>query len=815
MDSNVAGCMDTENIGAGDSPGAAVAERLDCSALTKMNRAQSPAGSLPDFRKWESCRTMPLVGAGFLGDLPFSLPLHSGAAPYSPHFTLVDSQDLAVESHPSPEARDAIRGTLTRVPNTPSRSGGEVRLLASHLGESGSIPGRWGRTRITACGNRDEPWSAGFLGDVLFSSALHSGTVPHTPHSTLVDSQGHNAKSRPNLFTSLHLACVAVLIGSKTTSTCVPKKLRGAFRVLPDEYCCIFESLGRQGSIDRERIIPGVMGRCVGAARDSAAACTSACGLETNLHYGQGHTNFAKRTPHVLDFNTLRAYQRFPFAYWRRVSVRRHSLGRMSDSSFVGSALYPSPLDKPAADDVAGCDVTTNRPINATEVCEMFRPQKVFLFIVNSRWSSDILLRLISLDREQPSSLKTSPSETRHNHDHDHTAARRQGSGHSLRWFERRSRSHVVCQTDVTRVYVGCRCSCAWGQVLFRERAGAREVSARVSASLDIVRNDGREMNRSSFMMSHFTLPCVNPPPPPPPPTTQPTSPATPPLQHSETPFPPPLLSNHFQLGNPFPLVAGWSTIVTVMWPRRETIADCNMRSEYLALTERQAVSSSVVRRRPERRSQELTMPFAVNPPQFNSHGTQQGRDSWAVPDDERQRRQRLAPGAIISARDATGASLSTQHNLPGNSFQCGRRSGWHCYRKLTIYGVQLVCHRSWNRIPLKPACSPVCKHARALCPAQAHFRSAIDCVPAYDAMGPGFASRISNSCSLLFSVRVVTESPHVVNCHTMARIKVVSRAFISHSTCYFSLDVCRIDSQHRISEFFEFEFRAHLCMTE
>ncbi|KAJ8890426.1 hypothetical protein PR048_009934 [Dryococelus australis] len=43
-------------------PGAVVAKRLACSPPTRSNRAQSPAGSLPDFRMWESCRTMPLVG---------------------------------------------------------------------------------------------------------------------------------------------------------------------------------------------------------------------------------------------------------------------------------------------------------------------------------------------------------------------------------------------------------------------------------------------------------------------------------------------------------------------------------------------------------------------------------------------------------------------------------------------------------------------------------------------------------------------------------------------------------------------------------
>ncbi|KAJ8866173.1 hypothetical protein PR048_033697 [Dryococelus australis] len=39
--------------------------------------------------------------AGFLEDLPFPPPLHSGAAPYSPRFTLIVSQDLAVKICPN------------------------------------------------------------------------------------------------------------------------------------------------------------------------------------------------------------------------------------------------------------------------------------------------------------------------------------------------------------------------------------------------------------------------------------------------------------------------------------------------------------------------------------------------------------------------------------------------------------------------------------------------------------------------------------------------------------------------------------------
>ncbi|KAJ8889131.1 hypothetical protein PR048_008625 [Dryococelus australis] len=75
----------------------AVAERLACSPPTKTNRVQSPAGPLPEFCMWESCRTMLLVG-GFSRESPVPPPLHSDAAPYSRRFTLIGSQNLAVKS---------------------------------------------------------------------------------------------------------------------------------------------------------------------------------------------------------------------------------------------------------------------------------------------------------------------------------------------------------------------------------------------------------------------------------------------------------------------------------------------------------------------------------------------------------------------------------------------------------------------------------------------------------------------------------------------------------------------------------------------
>ncbi|KAJ8869920.1 hypothetical protein PR048_028930 [Dryococelus australis] len=76
---------------------AAVAQRFACSPHTKANQAQSPAGSLPNFRKWLSCRTMPLVG-GFSRGSPVSPVLLFQRCSILTSITLIGSQDLA---HPN------------------------------------------------------------------------------------------------------------------------------------------------------------------------------------------------------------------------------------------------------------------------------------------------------------------------------------------------------------------------------------------------------------------------------------------------------------------------------------------------------------------------------------------------------------------------------------------------------------------------------------------------------------------------------------------------------------------------------------------
>ncbi|KAJ8873932.1 hypothetical protein PR048_024769, partial [Dryococelus australis] len=66
---------------------------------TKANRVQSPAGS-PDFRKWESCRTMSLVG-GFSRGPPICPAPSFRRGSILTSITLVGSQDLAVNSRPN------------------------------------------------------------------------------------------------------------------------------------------------------------------------------------------------------------------------------------------------------------------------------------------------------------------------------------------------------------------------------------------------------------------------------------------------------------------------------------------------------------------------------------------------------------------------------------------------------------------------------------------------------------------------------------------------------------------------------------------
>ncbi|KAJ8888147.1 hypothetical protein PR048_007634 [Dryococelus australis] len=72
-------------------------KRLACSPPTNANRVQSPAGLLPNFRMWESCRMMPLVD-GFSRKSPVSLTLSFQRCSILTSFAPIGSQDVLVRS---------------------------------------------------------------------------------------------------------------------------------------------------------------------------------------------------------------------------------------------------------------------------------------------------------------------------------------------------------------------------------------------------------------------------------------------------------------------------------------------------------------------------------------------------------------------------------------------------------------------------------------------------------------------------------------------------------------------------------------------
>ncbi|KAJ8885960.1 hypothetical protein PR048_012166 [Dryococelus australis] len=71
-----------------------------CSPPTMANRVQSPAVS-PDFRKWESCQTMPFVGEYFSRGSSVSPALSFRRCSILTSISLIVSQDLAVKSRPN------------------------------------------------------------------------------------------------------------------------------------------------------------------------------------------------------------------------------------------------------------------------------------------------------------------------------------------------------------------------------------------------------------------------------------------------------------------------------------------------------------------------------------------------------------------------------------------------------------------------------------------------------------------------------------------------------------------------------------------
>ncbi|KAJ8892995.1 hypothetical protein PR048_005576 [Dryococelus australis] len=80
----------------------------------------------------------------FLGDLPFRQLLHSGAAPYSPRFTLIGSENFHVKSRPNLFTHSRVSNVLMTVKSCVQSLTLSVLMPniveILHLGEPGSIP---------------------------------------------------------------------------------------------------------------------------------------------------------------------------------------------------------------------------------------------------------------------------------------------------------------------------------------------------------------------------------------------------------------------------------------------------------------------------------------------------------------------------------------------------------------------------------------------------------------------------------------------------------------------------------------------------
>ncbi|KAJ8872648.1 hypothetical protein PR048_026257 [Dryococelus australis] len=120
--------------------GATVAERLACSLPTKANRVQSPECPTPDFRMWESCRTMPLVG-GSSRESPASSALSFRCCCILTSISLIGSQDLDVKCRERGVGR--AENSSSHIEMCRGCVFGRVVLCWSGLCDSGISPVTW------------------------------------------------------------------------------------------------------------------------------------------------------------------------------------------------------------------------------------------------------------------------------------------------------------------------------------------------------------------------------------------------------------------------------------------------------------------------------------------------------------------------------------------------------------------------------------------------------------------------------------------------------------------------------------------------
>ncbi|KAJ8888374.1 hypothetical protein PR048_007864 [Dryococelus australis] len=106
---------------------------------TKANWVQSPAGSLPNFHAWESCRTILSVG-GFSQGYPLSPHSHSGTAPYSPQSPSSTLKTSLLRAAQISSLTQSVPGSL--LPTPAAQPIGEISqyAVANHAQDTFSEP---------------------------------------------------------------------------------------------------------------------------------------------------------------------------------------------------------------------------------------------------------------------------------------------------------------------------------------------------------------------------------------------------------------------------------------------------------------------------------------------------------------------------------------------------------------------------------------------------------------------------------------------------------------------------------------------------
>ncbi|KAJ8881202.1 hypothetical protein PR048_017675 [Dryococelus australis] len=174
-----------------------------CAVASALTSHQGDPGSLPDFRMWESCWTIPLAGGFSRGTtvspaLAFQIRSILGS-----HFM---SCSRITGTFWSRLESPSLGGCRHSSGNNREPWGVVVRLFPHTLSPRRSGLNYWrGRPRIFARGIRAGRyrWLAAFIGDLPFPRPLHSCAAPFSPHFTLISSQDLDVKSRQNLSTPL------------------------------------------------------------------------------------------------------------------------------------------------------------------------------------------------------------------------------------------------------------------------------------------------------------------------------------------------------------------------------------------------------------------------------------------------------------------------------------------------------------------------------------------------------------------------------------------------------------------------------------